>query len=418
MTKLATQLDPKDFAWMRARGVAAIFDALGHSKTRFVGGCVRNALMERLVGDIDLATQLEPEAVMAALEAAKIRTIPTGIAHGTVTAVIDKTPYEITSLRRDIKTDGRHAQVSFTTDWAQDAQRRDLTMNALYADFDGQIYDPTGQGLDDIAAKRFAFVGDADARVQEDYLRILRFFRFFTWYGEGGKVDSSALTACRENRSGLKQLSAERVWIEIKKILSAPDPTRVIRIMLTQGILETILPEASNAEGLELIVPLMHKRQQDGRQNPADPLLRLMAMASRDPLSTALLCKRLKMSKVESARLMGWAMDATPLDPNMDERAKKIAIYTGGKQAVSDRALLRAAGEEDPIISARWAEFADIATVWETPEFPLKGKDLIKAGVEPGEAMGKKLAALKALWVRSGFTVDRDKLLMALKLLG
>ncbi len=428
MTTVVTQLDPKDFPWMRARGVVAIFDALekyaGSSDTvRFVGGCVRNALMECLVGDIDLATQLEPKAVMAALEAAKIRSIPTGLAHGTVTAVIDKTPYEITSLRRDIKTDGRHAVVEYTTDWGQDAQRRDLTMNALYADFGGQIYDPTGQGLDDLAAKRFAFVGDADARVQEDYLRILRFFRFLAWYGEGGygeggKPEASALTACRENRSGLKQLSAERVWIEIKKILRAPDPSRVMRIMLTQGILETILPEASNVEGLELIVPLMAKRS-----NQADPLLRLMAMASRDPLSTALLCKRMKMSKAESARLMAWAMDATPLDPNMDERAKKIALYTGGKQAVSDRALLRAAGamegsEEDPIISARWAEFADIATVWEMPEFPLKGKDLIKAGVEPGEAMGKKLAALKALWVRSGFTVDREKLLMALKLLG
>lgn len=411
-------LNPQKNLWMREAGASAIFAALPAGSTRFVGGCVRNSLMGRDVSDIDLATQLAPKDVIAALEAAQIRHVPTGIDHGTVTAVVDGKPYEITSLRKDVETDGRRAVVAFTQDWAEDAQRRDLTFNALYADFEGQIYDPTGQGLEDLAARRFRFVGDANARVREDYLRILRFFRFLAWYGQSGdgelsKPDASALTACRENAKGLKTLSAERVWSELKKLLLAPDPTRALRIMLTHDILETLLPEASNVEGLERLIAL---EQREVIQ--ADPMLRLMALSTREPLPMALLTKRLKMSKAEKTRLISWATDSTSLDPNGDDRAKRIAVYNAGAQVMIDRARLRAAGADDPIKSARWMSLADLAMGWTPPEFPLKGKDLIKAGVEPGEVMGKKLEALKALWVRSGFTVEKDKLLMALKLLG
>ncbi len=411
-------LNPKQFPWMRDNGVATIFATLPAGSVRFVGGCIRNALMGRDVSDIDLASQLPPKDVVAALDAAKIRYVPTGIDHGTVTAVIEGKPFEITSLRRDVETDGRRAVVNFTTDWAEDAQRRDLTFNALYADKDGVIYDPTGQGLEDLKARRFRFVGDADARVKEDYLRILRFFRFLAWYGRGAdgtlsKPDTASLKACRENAKGLKKLSAERVWIEIKKLLLAPDPARALRIMLTNDILETVLPEASNVEGLELLIVL----EQREAIKP-DPLLRLMALSTREPLPMALLTKRLKMSNVEKARLIHWASDATPLDPNADDRTKRIAIYKAGKQVVIDRARLRAAGAEDPITSARWMSLVDLAMGWTPPAFPLTGKDLIKAGEKPGEAMGKKLEALKALWVRSGFTAEKDKLLMALRLLG
>jgi len=173
-----SDLNPKQFAWMRGDAVSAIFQALPKGSVRFVGGCVRNALMGVEVGDIDLATQIEPKTVASALDKAKIRYVPTGIDHGTITAVVDKKSFEITSLRKDVETDGRRAVVAFTQDWAEDAQRRDLTINALYADYDGKIYDPTGQGLDDLKVMKFRFVGDAEARVQEDYLRILRFFRF------------------------------------------------------------------------------------------------------------------------------------------------------------------------------------------------------------------------------------------------
>jgi len=237
------ELNPQQFSWMQSSSVKSLFDALPEGSLRFVGGCVRNALWGVDVGDIDLACQLEPEAVVAALEAAGIRYVPTGIAHGTVTAVIEGQPFEITSLRRDVETDGRRATVAYTTDWAEDAQRRDLTMNALYADRMGQVFDPTGLGLEDLENRKFRFVGEAAMRVQEDYLRILRFFRFLAIYGEKEKVDAASLKACRENQSGIKKLSAERVWMEMKKLLSARNPVRACHIMLTNGILETVLPK-------------------------------------------------------------------------------------------------------------------------------------------------------------------------------
>lgn len=412
-----TTLNPKQFAWMRAPAVSALFGAFPNGSIRFVGGCVRNALLGVEVGDVDLATTLEPKAVVSALKAAGIRSVPTGIEHGTVTAVIDSIPYEITSLRRDVQTDGRRAVVAFTTDWAEDAQRRDLTINALYADYDGQIFDPTGKGLDDIKSRYFRFVGDADLRVREDYLRILRLFRFIAFYGNHptfgqAKIDADALKACRENRKGLKKLSAERVWSEIKKLLSAPDPRRAARIMLTNDVLDTVLPEASNVDGLDLMVALERREA-----IKPDPLLRLMAMSAREPLAMALLVTRMKVSNAEKSRLREWADDATALDPDADDRAKRIAIFTAGRQVIMDRARVRAAGADDPIRSSRWMSLVDLAMGWTPPEFPLTGKDLVAAGVEPGEAMGRKLDALKALWVRSGFNAGREQLLMALSLL-
>ena len=397
---------------MRSEAVSAIFEALPTGSTRFVGGCVRNALMGVEVGDIDLATQLEPTEVAKELDAAKIRYVPTGIEHGTLTAVVGKEAIEITSLRKDVETDGRRAVIAFTANWAEDAQRRDLTFNALYADFDGTVYDPTGQGLDDLKAMKFRFVGDAETRVQEDYLRILRFFRFLAWYGGDAKLDAAALKACRENRRGLKKLSAERVWSEVKKMLLARDPSRAVRIMLTNEILDTLLPEASNAEGLSKMVSLESREA-----IAADPLLRLMAMSAREPLQMALLCKRLKMSSKETARLRAWSDSSVALDPHADDSEKLKAIYFAGKQVVIDRARVRAAGEEDALMSSRWMSLADLAMGWTPPDFPLSGKDLKAAGVEPGPKMGKVLEALKALWVRSNFTADRDKLLMALKLI-
>ena len=397
---------------MRSDAVSEIFQALPKGKLRFVGGCVRNALMGVEVGDIDLATQLEPEEVAKALDKAKIRYVPTGIEHGTITAVIEKNAIEITSLRKDVETDGRRAVVAFTQNWAEDAQRRDLTINALYADYDGKVFDPTSQGLDDLKAMKFRFVGDAEARVQEDYLRILRFFRFLAWYGGDAKVDAAALKACRENRRGLKKLSAERVWAEIKKLLLAPDPSRAVRIMLTNEILDTLLPEASNSEGLSKMVALERREAIS-----PDPLLRLMAMSAREPLQMALLCKRLKMSTKETTRLRAWSDSSTALDPHAEDSEKLKAIYFAGKKIVIDRARIRAAGEEDQLMSSRWMSLADLAMGWTPPEFPLSGKDLKAQGVEPGPKMGKVLKALTALWVRSNFTADREKLLMALKLI-
>ena len=388
--------------------------ALGEGKARYVGGCVRNSLWGFDVADIDIATQLTPDDVIAALKAADVKHVPTGYDHGTITAVVDGRPIEITSLRRDVATDGRRAVVAYTEDWAEDAQRRDFTVNALYADAAGKIYDPTGQGLTDAAARKFRFVGVADERVAEDYLRILRYFRFIAWYGGQDKLDAEALAACRNGSRGIKSLSAERIWSELKKMLRAPDPSRAARIMLDNNILERILPESSNVEGLSTFIAFERREA----LRPADPLLRIMAMSARNPLPMALLCKRMKMSNAETTRLRGWADDDTGFDPNADERVKLAAIYKAGKRLTMDRCLIRAAGEDDPVQSARWMSLVDLALGWTPPVFPLTGKDLQAAGVAPGPAMGKKLDALKALWIRSGFSADKAKLLMALKLLG
>ncbi len=394
-------------------GVQAILAALPDGSTRFVGGCVRNVLWDEPVADIDLATQIAPETVMALLKDAKIKTVPTGITYGTITAVIGGKPYEITTLRRDMETDGRRAVIAYTDDWAEDALRRDFTVNALYADQSGEIFDPTGEGLVDIEARRFRFVGDADQRVREDYLRILRLFRFVAWYGQDAKITKEALGACRNNRSGMKTLSAERVWSETKKLLSAPDPVRSVQIMLQQELLDTLLPEASNVDGLSYIVAL------EGREAiKPDPVLRLMAMMGREPLPATLLAKRLRLSNKEADRLQAWASDGESLSSDMSERARMQAIYRSGKQTILDRARLRAASATDPIKSARWMVLADLALGWTPPIFPLRGADLIKAGVPKDPQLGKALAALEALWVRSGFSTEKPQLLAALKLLG
>ena len=401
------------FAFTSDPGARAVLAALPAGATRFVGGCVRNALWGEPVADIDFATQLEPQAVADALKAAGIKVVPTGIDHGTLTAVVKGVPYEVTTLRRDVETDGRRAVIAYTQDWAEDAQRRDFTVNALYADADGTIYDPTGEGLADIDARRFRFVGSADERVREDYLRILRLFRFVAWYGRDATISKDALAACRDNKAGLRTLSAERIWSELKKLLSARDPSRAVRIMLQQGLLEVLLPEASNSDGLDHMIRL---EMREGIK--PDPLLRLMSMMAREPLPAALLAKRLKLSRKEAERLKAWASDGEALSHDMAERARLQAIYRAGKQTILDRARLRAAGASEAIESAHWMVLADLAMGWTPPTFPVTGKDLKAAGVPAGPGMGKALEALETLWVRSGFSTEKPQLLAALKLLG
>ena len=406
---------PHDF--LAEPGVQAIFKAFPEDSIRIVGGAVRNALLGEPNADVDFATTLEPDAVVEALEAAKIKPVPTGIAHGTVTAVVKGKPYEITSLRRDVETDGRRAVVAYSTDWAEDAQRRDFTMNALYMDAEGEVSDPTGQGLADAKARKLRFVGDADMRVKEDYLRILRFFRFMAFYSRDAKVDGDALRAVRENQAGLKSLSAERVWTEMKRLLGAPNPVRAVTVMQQQGVLTTLLPEADNAEGLAAYVALERREAL-----AIDPLRRLMAMSARLPLPVLTLSRRLKMSNAERDRLKAWAESDAKIDHLVDpitpDRERLAAIYREGKDVIMDRAILRAAGETDAMKSARFMSLADLALGWTPPEFPVTGKDLKAAGFAPGETMGWTLKALEALWIKSGFTVEKDKLLVAAKMMG
>jgi poly(A) polymerase len=253
-----TEISLASHALVRNRDAQAVLTALNAVQAdcaRLVGGCVRDAVLGKLAHDIDIATQLAPEAVIAALQAAGIKVVPTGLAHGTVTAIPAGKPVEVTTLRTDVATDGRYAEVVFTDDWLADAQRRDLTMNALYCDAQGHVFDPVGTGVADAKAGRVRFVGDAETRVTEDYLRIMRFFRFHAFYGKG-PLDPVALAACAAHQGGIARLSVERVWMELKRLLAAPDPRVVLSAMAETGVLAAILPEAEGLDALQHLVEI------------------------------------------------------------------------------------------------------------------------------------------------------------------
>lgn len=387
-------------AWLELPETQAVMAALEAARpggARFVGGCVRNTLMGHPVDDIDIATQLEPEQVIAALEAAAIRAISTGLDHGTVTAVVNSKPFEITTLRRDVETDGRRAVVAFTEDWAEDAARRDFRLNALYADFDGVIHDPTGGGLKDAEAGRVIFIGDADTRLVEDYLRILRFFRFNAWYGAG--IDEAGLAACARQKEGLKKIASERIWKELKKLLSAPDPTEAVNAMAASGVLAVFLPEAETTDGLH---DLRVSETLCGVQ--ADPMLRLMALIHRSAPSIMAVVKRLRLSNAESNRLTLWAADNLPDVSRLNARELRQALYWHGKQAVVDRALLSGRNVRDLLFAVR---------AWRRPEFPVGGDDALAAGLS-GPEIGQKLRELEEWWMAEDFQPDRDELLSKL----
>jgi len=383
--------DPKTLA------VMAALEAVRPGGARFVGGCVRNAIMDRPVDDIDIATQIEPESVIKALEAAGIRAIPTGIDHGTITAVIDGKPFEITTLRRDVETDGRRAVVAFTEDWAEDAGRRDFRLNALYADIDGTVYDPVVGGIEDAEAGRVIFIGDADMRLREDFLRILRFFRFNAWYGAG--IDADGLAACARQKEGLKKIASERIWKELHKLLAAPDPTEAVSAMHESGVLAIFLPEAETLDGLH---DLRVSETLAGVQ--ADPMLRLMALIHRSANSVLAVSKRLRLSNAEANRLTMWAADNLPDVSGMNGRQLRQALYWHGKQAVVDRALTSGRNVRDLLFAVR---------AWKRPEFPVGGDDALAAGLK-GPEIGQALRKLEEWWMAEDFQPGRDALLARL----
>ncbi len=267
-----TVVNLADQPWLTRPATRAVIAALeaagGPGCVRFVGGCVRNSLVGQGIDDIDLATRLLPVQTMAALKAAGLKVVPTGIDHGTVTAISQRIPYEITTLRRDVSTDGRNATVAFTDDWAEDAARRDFRLNALYCDAEGVIFDPTGAGVEDALAGRIVFVGDAATRIREDYLRILRFFRFYAWYGRA-EPDAEGLAACAAEAEGMGRLSAERVSKELLKLLAAPDPRRAVRAMAESGVLARVIAPELSADGLAVFEAMVEVSK--------DPVLRLSA---------------------------------------------------------------------------------------------------------------------------------------------
>ncbi len=374
--------------------------------TRIVGGAVRDALLGRAVSDADLATAFPPEEVIRRAETAGLKTVPTGIEHGTVTVIAEAHPFEVTTLRRDIETDGRHAVVRFTTDWEADAARRDFTINALYCDASGEVFDPLG-GLADLKAGRVRFIGRPEDRIREDYLRILRFFRFFARYGEG-RPDAAGLKACAQLKAGLATLSAERVWAELKRLLGAPDPVRALLWMRTAEILQKVIPESW---GIDAIHGLVGAEREEGWT--PDPLFRLEAILPPHRARIDALVERLRLSRAEAERLLSWA-DAPEADPAWSEAALAQILYRKGEAGVKDRirqALARAIGKGDASMAKSLRRLAAFADGWKRPVFPVSGKDLVAAGIQPGPDVGAKLRALEDRWVESGFTLSRDALL-------
>ena len=399
--------------WMTQSATRAVIAALeaagGEGCARFVGGCVRNALLRRPVSDIDIATPLTPDAVTKALTVAGLKAIPTGIDHGTITAVAQGKPFEITTLRRDVETDGRRAVVAFTSDWAEDAQRRDFRLNALYADPAGQLHDPTGGGLADVHAGRIVFVGDAETRIREDGLRILRFFRFNAWYGRG-EPDAAGLAACAALRDRSANLSAERVSAELLKLLAAEDPRGVVRLMAQTGVLAVVLPEATGLERFEKLVGI-----ETEMLFTEDALLRLAALLPDDPAVAATLAERLRLSNAQRDRLVA-ALNPNPqLISWMSPKETRRLVYRLGVQPFCDRVTLGWAASDRPAATTQWRALLPTAQSWTPPRFPLTGEEVMAAGVAGGPLVGAVMREVEAWWVENDFPSDKLALIERLK---
>lgn len=376
--------------WLTTPATRAVMAALaaagGPGCARFVGGCVRNALIGAPIDDVDVATTLTPDAVVAALKAAGLRSVPTGIEHGTVTAISERQPFEITTLRRDVSTDGRRATVAFTTDWAEDAGRRDFRLNALYADADGVILDPTGRGYDDALAGRIVFVGEPEGRIREDYLRILRFYRFYAWYGRG-EPDAAAVAACAALAEGVTQLSAERVSKELLKLLAAPDPRPAVRLMDHAGVLGRVVPEPSDLTLFHAIT-----------QISSDPVLRLSALLPADPTRAAELARGLRLSNAQRDRLVEAV--SGPATTALTGSQARAQIYRDGRQAFEDR-VMRAWAASGQAEDAR--RLLALAQAWSPPSLPVGGRDLARLGLKPGPETGRVLKAFEDGWIADDF---------------
>ncbi len=397
--------------WLKTPALASVLDALGEAEgmTRIVGGAVRNALLDVPVRDIDLATKLAPDKVIARCDTAGLKVVPTGIEHGTVTVITQNTPFEVTTLRSDVETFGRHARVEFSDDWEADAARRDFTINALYCDRSGTIFDPVG-GFADIETRTVRFIGDAGTRITEDYLRILRFFRFFAYYGHG-RPDPDSIRACVRGKDGLAQLSAERVWMELKQLLSAPDPTRALLWMRTTDILRQIIPETVGTD----LLPGLMACETDLTLAP-DPLLRLLALLPGEPEKIDDLAKRLRLSRRERVRLTAFA-EMPELAAALSDSELSRLLYWHGAGTVRDRlimALAKARGDDDGEAAAKLARHLAQVDAWTPPVFPVAAKDLIALGLEPGPALGEAIKQLTDRWVESDFALSKNGLIAGL----
>jgi poly(A) polymerase len=393
-----------DAAWLKGGALArliALLDCDGE-EARVVGGAVRNALMRLPVGEIDVATSARPEEVMRRIDAAGGKAVPTGIEHGTITAVIEGHAFEVTTLREDVETFGRKARVAFGRDWSRDAKRRDFTINALSATRDGKVFDYVG-GLADIAAHRVRFIGEPRRRIEEDYLRILRFFRFQAHFGKGAP-DAAGLLACIRERAGLETLSRERVRMELLKLVVAPRATPALAVMLESGILGMVLGGVPFIASFENMVKV-----EAALGVEPDALRRLGALGVWVIEDTERLGERLRLANAESERLaaldLWWRM--TPAAGGQPVRA---LLYRLGPQAFRDRTLLAWARSQAGAVDAAWRDLAMFPQHWSAPVFPLKAADFIARGVAAGPPLGAALRAAEEAWIAADFPGDRAAL--------
>lgn len=400
-----------DQDWLKKPSLQALLGLLNENQSlvehevqaRIAGGAVRNALLDQPISDVDIATTLVPRDVILRLQQTGHKAVPTGIDHGTITAVVDGDAYEVTTLRQDIETDGRHAKVLYGTDWTADARRRDLTINALYLNSDGTVFDPLG-GMQDVLSQNVRFIDDAETRIREDYLRILRFFRFFAWYGRF-RPDAEGLKACGRLKDGLASLSAERVWHELVKLLAAPDPGRAILWMRQTGVLSKILPETEKW-GIDALPGLIIA---EGKHDwSPDPLLRLISIVPPMPDRIGELGKRLKVPNTVSTRLNAWCTAQLP-DAGLKKQDFYRWLYWQNETGVSDR--LKLAIAKDDRDSKKHKRQLKWLAKWDRPKFPLRGQDLLDKGRSPGPEISKELAELEVAWVGSDFQLGRDDLL-------
>lgn len=403
-----------DAEWLHEDGVQRVFAAIkaAGGEARIVGGAVRNHLMGEPVHEVDFATDLVPEETVAAAATAGLRAVPTGIEHGTVTLVHDHKGYEITTLRRDVETFGRKARVTFSKNWDEDAARRDFTMNALYCTASGQLSDPIG-GYEDLMAGRVRFIGDAGERIREDYLRTLRFFRFFARYGTA-QIDDAGLAACALERKGLRKLSAERIFHELVKLLAAPRAPEAARIMSETGIF--IGADLGRARP-ELLQRLADAEAQLGLE--ADPILRLWILlgGGSSPESRAeSLAGRLRVSSQVRSRIQIMSAERA-ISPALEQTQRRAALYALGREVYREHVLLNWAMDGAAADDMNWKILFELSDQWDLPDFPIKGADVVAAGVPAGPRVGKILRNVELWWIAAGFPDNRAEIEAQIKLL-
>jgi poly(A) polymerase len=382
--------------WLKEPALQRVFGLVAETggEARVAGGAVRNALLGEPIGDIDIATTLQPQEIMTAFKAAGLSVHPTGIEHGTVTVVVDHRPYEITTLRRDVKTDGRRAVVAFTDDWKEDALRRDFTINALYCDATGKIHDYVG-GYADVLRKRIVFVGTPQARIKEDNLRILRFFRFLAAY-EKMTADQASLAACVRLKKGLLELSAERIAREMFKLLVGPKAVPVLKLMVKHKVLKLIVPHTDEFRAISRL--------------PPDPLLRSFALAKKpEGLREAWRLSNNQARRIESL------LQGTALTPKLRENEQQKLLYTMGSEAWRDSVHLAWAKSRASQTDQTWLRMLNLPSRWVPPSFPVTGRDLLDLGFPSGPDLGRELKRLEDYWIGTDFKSTKDELLESIK---